>query len=253
VAILYGVFLQAVSSKLETLPPRSGECMFVRRSKTSCSIYPSRSFVLALHLFNLLFLRMKSTNVGFWYTIAGGWSFVVLIVVIGPTAIQTSAKGPYFGISGAWYVATCLVPKPTMRLTLNFNRCWITSQYPQEQIFLEYFLVRSSPCLRESSYVPDLTSQEYLSAGFCLILYTSVFLRMRGNLVHANGKWSLRFLPRGESWQLSMSRDLIDSAMLQVRSCIITSICSQSINMCFVGRAEDVVVSFPSIYSVKQA
>ncbi|KAJ7306820.1 hypothetical protein DFH08DRAFT_901843 [Mycena albidolilacea] len=134
------------------------------------------SFVLALHLFNLLFLRMKSTNVGFWCTIAGGWSFVVLIVVIGPTAIQTSAKGPYFGISGAW--------------------CWITSQYPQEQIFLEYFL-------------------EYLSAGFCLIMYTSVFLRMRGNLVHANGKWSLRFLPRGESWQLSMSRDLIDSAMLQ--------------------------------------
>lgn len=137
-------------------------------------------------------------------------------------------------------------------LTLNFNRCWITSQYPQEQIFLEYFLVRTSPCLRESSYILNLTSQEYLSAGFCLILYTSVFLRMRGNLVHAKGKWSLRFLPRGESWQLSMSRDLIDSAMLQVRSSIITPVRFRSINLCFVGRSKDAVVSFSSIYSVEQ-
>ncbi|KAF7348657.1 Git3 domain-containing protein [Mycena venus] len=133
------------------------------------------SFVLALHLFNLLFLRFKSSNAGFWWTIIGGWTLVAFIVVIGPAAIQTAAKGPYFGISGAW--------------------CWITSKYPQEQIFLEYFL-------------------EYLSAGFCLVLYTSIFLRIRGNLVHEEGKWSLRFLPRGESWQLSLRRDLIDTSML---------------------------------------
>ncbi|KAJ6572225.1 hypothetical protein B0H19DRAFT_1133019 [Mycena capillaripes] len=134
------------------------------------------SFILALHLFNLLFLRAQSTKAGFWWTIVGGWAVVVLVVIIGPTAIQTRERGPYFGISGAW--------------------CWITSNYPREQIFLEYFL-------------------EYISAGFCIILYTSIFLRMRGNLVHQEGKWTLRFLPAGETWQLSLRRDLIDSSMLQ--------------------------------------
>ncbi|KAJ6599981.1 hypothetical protein DFH09DRAFT_1129166 [Mycena vulgaris] len=134
------------------------------------------AFILALHLFNLLFLRLKSTRIGFWCTIAGGWATVFVIVLVGPVAIQTPEKGPYFGVSGAW--------------------CWITSNYPQEQIFLEYFL-------------------EYISAGFCIILYTFVVLRMRGNLHREDGKWSLRFLPRGQSWQLALHRDLIDSAMLQ--------------------------------------
>ncbi|KAJ7655328.1 hypothetical protein B0H17DRAFT_1163434 [Mycena rosella] len=134
------------------------------------------AFVLALHLFNLLFLRLQSTKFGFWCTIAGGWAVVVLIVVIGPAAIQTPAKGPYYGVSGAW--------------------CWITSNYPRERILLEYFL-------------------EYVSAVLCIVLYTFVILRLRGNLVCQDGRWTLRFVPRGESWQLSLGRDLIDSAMLR--------------------------------------
>ncbi|KAF7338799.1 Git3 domain-containing protein [Mycena sanguinolenta] len=133
------------------------------------------SFVLALHLFNVLFLRLQSTVTGFWCTIIGGWLLVILLVIIGPTAIQTPSRGPYFGISGDW--------------------CWITSNYRQEQIFLEYFF-------------------EYLSALLCVILYSAVFLRMRGNLAKVNGKWSLRSLPPGESWQLSLRRDLVDYTML---------------------------------------
>ncbi|KAJ7034572.1 hypothetical protein C8F04DRAFT_1101405 [Mycena alexandri] len=133
------------------------------------------SFVLALHLFMLLFLRIQSTKTGFWVTIVGGWALIVFIIVIGPTVIQTPTRGPYFGVSGAW--------------------CWITSNYSQEQILLEYLL-------------------EYLSAGFGIILYTFVLLRMRGNLVREEGKWSLRFLPPGESWQLSLRRDLIDYSMV---------------------------------------
>ncbi|KAJ7512348.1 hypothetical protein B0H11DRAFT_1950761 [Mycena galericulata] len=134
------------------------------------------SFILALHLFNLLFLRLNSNNTAFWVTIGGGWALVVFIVLLGPIVIQTAEKGPYFGISGAW--------------------CWITSNYPREQIFLEYFL-------------------EYVSAGCCIFLYTFIILRMRGNLVCQDGKWSLRFPPAGDSWQLSLHRDLIDTAMLQ--------------------------------------
>ncbi|KAJ7150858.1 hypothetical protein C8R43DRAFT_886991 [Mycena crocata] len=135
------------------------------------------SLALAMHLFNMLFLRLKSSMVAFWGTIVAGWSIVVFIVLIGPTVIETSERGPYFGVSGAW--------------------CWITNKYPKEQIFLEYFL-------------------EYVTAGICLILYTIIVLRMRGNLVHQDGKWSLRLLPPGESWQLSIRRDIIDSAMLQI-------------------------------------
>ncbi|KAJ7863733.1 hypothetical protein B0H14DRAFT_2737148 [Mycena olivaceomarginata] len=132
-------------------------------------------FVLAVHLFNLLFLRQKSTEAGFWCTIVGGWSLVIFVVVIGPTAVETTAKGPYFGISGAW--------------------CWITSNYPQEQIFLEYFF-------------------EYLSAVFCCVIYTTIFLRMRGNLVAPDKRWRLRFLPSGEAWKLAR-RDRIDTSMVQ--------------------------------------
>ncbi|KAK7059797.1 Git3 domain-containing protein [Favolaschia claudopus] len=130
-----------------------------------------------VHLFNLLFLRLKTTKVGFWCTLVIGWIFVALIVGIGPAALQTRSKGPYFGVTGAW--------------------CWITSNYPQEQILLEYLL-------------------EYLSAGLGFVLHATIFLRMRGNLLQEDGKWTLRFVPRGESWQLSMRRDIVDSTMLQV-------------------------------------
>ncbi|KAJ7154573.1 hypothetical protein C8R46DRAFT_1117772 [Mycena filopes] len=132
-------------------------------------------FVLALHLFMLLFLRVQSSKIGFWVTIVGGWGLVAFVILVGPILIQAPARGPYFGISGAW--------------------CWITSNYSREQILLEYLL-------------------EYLSAGFGIILYTLVVLRMRGNLAREEGKWSLRVLPPGESWQLSLRRDLIDYTMV---------------------------------------
>ncbi|KAJ7484277.1 hypothetical protein FB451DRAFT_1231959 [Mycena latifolia] len=134
------------------------------------------TFLLAVHLFTLLVVRRPSTNVGFWCTIVGGWAIVVIVVLIGPTLLETPAKGPYFGPSGAW--------------------CWIAPNYIWEQIFLEYLL-------------------EYVSAGCCIVLYTFIVLRMRGNLVCEDGKWMLRFLPRAESWKLAIHQDIIDSAMLR--------------------------------------
>ncbi|KAK7443270.1 hypothetical protein VKT23_015867 [Stygiomarasmius scandens] len=135
------------------------------------------SFMISIHLFNLLFLRGALTNIGFWLTIVLGWCLVVVVVLIGPAAIEKKEKGPYFGISGPW--------------------CWITSAYPKEQILLEYFF-------------------EFLSATLSFILYTIILLRVRGNLIRLNGSWKLRFVPNGEGWQLSLGRDLIDSAMLKV-------------------------------------
>jgi hypothetical protein len=59
--------------------------------------------MIALHLFNLLFLRLPSTKLGLAATLCFGWASVATIVTVGPVMIQTPEKGPYFGISGNWY------------------------------------------------------------------------------------------------------------------------------------------------------
>ena len=79
------------------------------------------TFVIAMHLFNLLFLRWKATRAGMIVTLIGGWSAVGMIVTLGPLVIQTPERGPYFGVSGYW--------------------CWITDNYPVEQTYTEYFFV----------------------------------------------------------------------------------------------------------------
>ena len=63
--------------------------------------------MIALHLFNLLFLRYPSTKVGLLASLIGGWGAVVFFVVIGPLALQKASRGSYFGISGLWYGMLC--------------------------------------------------------------------------------------------------------------------------------------------------
>jgi len=134
------------------------------------------TFILALHLFNLLFLRSSPSKVAFWLTFAAGWSIVLVVVIIGPTVIHTPERGPYFGISGPW--------------------CWINNKYPEEQIFLQYFF-------------------EFLAAGLSIILYLIIILRVRGNLVYTNEKWRLQYLRAWDGWRLAIGRDIIDTAMLR--------------------------------------
>ncbi|KAJ3712752.1 hypothetical protein DFJ43DRAFT_1034499 [Lentinula guzmanii] len=134
------------------------------------------SFIIALHLFNLLFLRSSAKNYAFWLTIIGGWGVVATVVAIGPMVIENAERGPYYGINGSW--------------------CWITDAYPEEQIFLEYFL-------------------EFLSAGLSCVLFTIVLLRVRGNLLIIDGRWKFQHVRSCDSWQLAFSRDLIDTAMLR--------------------------------------
>lgn len=141
------------------------------------------SFMIALHTFNLLFLRRKMTALGQWLTIIIGWTAVLFIIIIGPLAIQTAEKGPYFGISGYW--------------------CWITDAYPAEQTYLEYFF-------------------EWLAAFFSFILYTCILLRVRGNLIRDNkGVWTLRWVPSHQSWQLSVQRDMLDTAMRKLAASMV--------------------------------
>ncbi|RPD65650.1 hypothetical protein L226DRAFT_455538 [Lentinus tigrinus ALCF2SS1-7] len=136
------------------------------------------SFVLSLHVFMLLFVRrLTLSTLNSWVLLLAGWFLVAFVVAIGPTAIQTADRGPYFGPTGYW--------------------CWITHNYPREQFFLEYFF-------------------EFLSAGLSFCLYTAVLLRVRGNLVRTSGKWHLRFVPSGERWRLAIRRDAVDGCMMQV-------------------------------------
>ncbi|KAH9852511.1 hypothetical protein C2E23DRAFT_730877 [Lenzites betulinus] len=135
------------------------------------------SFTLSLHVFMLLFSRVAITKTLSWLLLFTGWYMVGFVVVIGPAAFETPARGPYFGPTGYW--------------------CWITSAYPHQQFFLEYFL-------------------EFLSAFLSFFLYTAVLLRVRGNLIRTSGRWSLRFVPHGERWVLAIRRDAVDGCMMHV-------------------------------------
>jgi hypothetical protein len=49
------------------------------------------------------------------------------------------------------------------------------------------------------------------------VLYVIVLLRVRGNLIHdTKGKWSLRWIPRSESWQLAFVRDYVDTCTVRL-------------------------------------
>jgi hypothetical protein len=66
--------------------------------------------------------------------------------------------------------------------------------------------------------VHDLTDMKmFVSAFFCAILYSIVFLRLRGNL-SGEGWRSIRFrgIPRSERWLLTLARDEVDSNMYKV-------------------------------------
>ncbi|KAI0280376.1 hypothetical protein BGY98DRAFT_914694, partial [Russula aff. rugulosa BPL654] len=133
------------------------------------------TFMLSLHAFRLLFLRSRVSKGRKWLILVLGWSFIIFIVIIGPLGIREKSLGPYFGPSGYW--------------------CWITEQYPASQICQEYML-------------------EWMSAFFSFMLYVAVLLRVRGNLIQDTaGKWSLRWIARGESWQLG-SQEITSTRVL---------------------------------------
>lgn len=63
---------------------------------------PFRAFALSVYVFVILFLRYKSSPAVRYTTLGGGWIFIIVIVLVGPTMIQTDAQSPYFGPSGYW-------------------------------------------------------------------------------------------------------------------------------------------------------
>jgi len=137
------------------------------------------TLMIAVQLFNLLFIQWKPTRWGFWTSMALCWGTSLFIIMIGPAAIEKPGWPAYFGPDGAW--------------------CWITDTYQMEQIFLEYFL-------------------EYLCIIISTILYAFITLRVRGNLLKMDGKWRLQKVTTVELWNpnLGNEHDRVDPQVVRM-------------------------------------
>ncbi|KAJ7899664.1 hypothetical protein B0H13DRAFT_1622682 [Mycena leptocephala] len=102
------------------------------------------TFVIALHTFCLVVLGITPRPYVLWMTLIGGWSGLGLLATTGPVFLDTAHRGPFYGISGYW--------------------CWITQDYPVERYTLDYMFM-------------------FMAGTFSFVLYSVVFLRMRGNIV----------------------------------------------------------------------
>jgi hypothetical protein len=95
-----------------------------------------------------------------WATLVAGWSAIAAIVIAGPAALDTAKNGPFFSISGYW--------------------CWISPHYPAERITLDYMIM-------------------FMAAFFSFVIYTLIFLRLRGNIVGSGWHIGFRMLSKETS------------------------------------------------------
>lgn len=100
--------------------------------------------VIAIHTFCLLVIEIKLRPFVLCTTLVGGWAAIFAITISGPAVRQSSANGPFYGISDYW--------------------CWITPNYKAEGITLDYLLM-------------------FLAALTAFTLYGLIYLKLRGNLV----------------------------------------------------------------------
>ncbi|KAJ7718011.1 hypothetical protein DFH07DRAFT_973410 [Mycena maculata] len=111
------------------------------------------TLVIAIHTFCLLFLEVKPGRFVLYATLIAGWSGIAAIVIAGPAALNTARHGPFYGISGYW--------------------CWISDPYTTAHITLDYMFM-------------------FIAALLSFVLYTLIFLRLRGNIVVSGKRLSFR-------------------------------------------------------------
>ncbi|KAG8695742.1 hypothetical protein FRC12_012113 [Ceratobasidium sp. 428] len=135
------------------------------------------SAVIAIHTFRLLFFSSHTSHMLCFTTLAIVWSGIITIVVVGPTVIQSSAKGDYFGISGYW--------------------CWITGGYSTERFVLEYLFM-------------------FVSAFISLVVYTMIFFRLRGNLIAEGYRIRVLSVASSRAWNLEAGRAVMESNTMSI-------------------------------------
>jgi len=109
---------------------------------------------IAMNAFWILFLRWEVRTFVVYTVLIGGWSAIATIIISGPAAVQSSSKGPFYGISGYW--------------------CWISNSYETSHITLDYMFMFSS-------------------AVVTFILYGLIFLNLRGNVFASGWRIHVRF------------------------------------------------------------
>jgi len=134
------------------------------------------ALIIAVHTFFILFLRWQIRSYVLWLTLLSAWAAIGAIILSGPELLNTNVRGPFFGISGYW--------------------CWITPPYTAQHITLDYMFM-------------------FMSAGFSFILYSLVFLRLRGNIVISG--WYIAFRRANKSKNASWrGRDFADNQMMNI-------------------------------------
>ena len=118
------------------------ECSHLSWSQIGPAIF---TFVIAVQTFCLLFLRRKWTGRTCHIIHIVSWAFLLFVMCIENLAVAKPEKGPHYHISTAGYW------------------CWISPQYNIERYATDYLFMLTS-------------------ATFCLILYSLVFFRLRGNI-----------------------------------------------------------------------
>ncbi|KAL5528637.1 hypothetical protein ACEPAF_7773 [Sanghuangporus sanghuang] len=116
---------------------------------------------IAVHTFNVLVCGIHARRILMFVLLVAVWSFIAALVAMGPFILQNKSKGPYFNISGYW--------------------CWISEKYETEQFVLEYMIM-------------------FISAVASFILYVLVFLKLRGNLLVAGGRFRFRSVAKESAW-----------------------------------------------------
>lgn len=111
------------------------------------------TFAIALHTFFLLFLKIKPSTVVLWGTLVSGWSAIIAILLVGPTTRHLEKRGPFYTVSGYW--------------------CWISPNFPRSRVVLDYMLM-------------------FITAFLCFVLYSLLFLRLRGNIELDGYRWKFR-------------------------------------------------------------
>ncbi|KAI0256435.1 hypothetical protein BJV78DRAFT_1278922 [Lactifluus subvellereus] len=130
------------------------------------------SSVIATRTFLVLFLRFPVKRHVMWVVLIGNWSFLFAIVIAGPATAMIQNDGPYYGIAGYW--------------------CWISADYTVQRVALDYMVM-------------------FLSAVYAFVLYSLVFLKLRG-IVRAQARSTSivsRDQERNERYEHRLARQML--------------------------------------------
>ncbi|KAL5523555.1 hypothetical protein ACEPAG_7728 [Sanghuangporus baumii] len=178
VSLLVSDLLQSIGSIMnlkwiqEMAVSQSGFCSVQGAIKQAADIGTAFWILtIAVHTFNVLVCGIHARRILMFILLVAVWSFVATLVVMGPFILQNKSKGPYFNISGYW--------------------CWISEKYETEQFLLEYMIM-------------------FISAVASFILYVLVFLKLRGNLLVAGGRFRFRSVAKASAWMPYQNNETSD-------------------------------------------